>query len=226
MNRLLDDFVERVARASGDVGLSLVRREDLESREFRGGRGQDTLQASLLPDEVFGASIGRTPVLLSMLPDSHDEDVVDDAIKRLRNQSVIARSFLRPEQVVDLQIWLSGPPASAANPVWQSLAVVIERDERVARKLVWLRSALIEEWSNSFNSFVARTFLARPWTAAPLPSHAQLDRLSALVSVASDVTIERDVLRRWFDLAEATEDVESGAELVEQLIAAWKESQS
>ena len=139
MNSLLGDFIERVARAAGDVGLSLVRREDLESREFRGGRGQETLQASLLPDEVYGAFVGRIPLLLATLPDSHNEHIVDDAIKRLRNQSVIARSFLKPEQVVDLQLWLSGPLASAENPLWRSVAVVVERDERVARKLVWLR---------------------------------------------------------------------------------------
>lgn len=225
MNSLLGDFIERVGRAAGSVGLSLVRREDLESREFRGGRGQETLQASLLPDEVYGAFVGRTPLLLAMLPDSHDEHVVDDAVKRLRNQSVIARSFLRPEQVVDLQLWLSGPLASAENPLWRSVAVVIERDERVARKLVWLRSAVPEGHADSFSSFVARTFMARPWAVAPQRSHAQLDRLTALMSVASDEDVGPEVLRRWFDLAEATDDVESGAELIEQLIAALKERQ-
>jgi hypothetical protein len=220
----LEDFIARVAQAATAVGLSLVRCKDLESREFRGGRGQETLQASLLPDEVFGGLLGGVPVLFSSLPDSHDEDLVEDAVKRLRNQSVIARSFLRPEQVVDLQVWMSGPTASSDSPVWRSLAVVIERDERVARKLVWLRPGEGGGLADSFSSFIARTFLARPWIAAQHPSHAQLDRLSVFLSVVSDVAYGGDVVKRWFDLAEAVDDVEGGAELVEKLIQAWKES--
>ena len=65
--------------------------------------------------------------------------------------------------------------------------------------------------------------MAPPWAAAPQRSHAQLDRLTALMSVPSDDDVGPEVPRRWFDLAEATEDIESGADLIEQLIAALKE---
>lgn len=222
MNALLADFVERVTRAARNVSVSFARREDLESREFRGGKGEPALQAALLPDEVVGATLGRTPVLFATLPDTYNNQLVAETVRGLRNQSVIARSYLRTEQVVDLQLWLSGPAASLEDPSWRSLAVVIERDDRVARKLVWLRSLDIQQWGASFESFIARTFLARPWKSAPQQPHAKLDRLSALLSVASEVGVDPAVLRRWFDVAESTEDYESGADLVDQLIAAWK----
>ena len=82
MNTLLADFVERVTRAARNVSVSFARREDLESREFRGGKGEPALQAALLPDEVVGAILGRTPVLFATLPDTYDSQVVAGSFTR------------------------------------------------------------------------------------------------------------------------------------------------
>jgi hypothetical protein len=215
------EFLARTISAAAELGLPAAVRPELASADFRGGAGEDVLTGAQLPLEVSTASIGRVPILFGRLPNSPEVALVRDAVRRYVNQAVVARSHLSPEQALDLQLWLLGPEGSEDDPDWRALALAIERDDRVARKLVWLPPAAAEEPGEAFAGFIARTFLARPWKAFPQQPSGQLDRLSALVAVAADLDIERSVLDRWFELAAS--ELEDGPELVDALVEAWPE---
>ena len=101
--------------------------------------------------------------MLGVLPETASIDAVRETLRRYRNQCVIARSFLSPNQVLDLQLMLVGPRGSERSAEWRSLALMVERDDRVARKLAWLRPEDPARDPESFADFLKRTFLARPW---------------------------------------------------------------
>ena len=219
MTDSLNDIARRTIVAAQALSLAAEVRPELTSSEFRGGMGEDALRGSHLPLQVAAVMIGRYPILFGDLPISADVALVRDSMRRYRNQCVVARSYLPPERTLDLQLWLLGPAGSDDDVAWQSLALAIERDDRVARKLVWLPPTSLEKRDVSFAAFIARTFLARPWDVLPAQPSAQLDRLSALLTVASDLGIEQSVLQSWFRLADS--DLADGAELIDALVDAW-----
>jgi hypothetical protein len=221
MSELLSDFVSRVISAAGALDLEAVVRSELASADFRGGTGEDVLRGSHLPVDIDTVTIGHFPILFGRLPVSPDVALVRDGVRRYRNQCVVARSHLAPGQVLDLQLWLVGPDGSEDDPEWRALALAIERDDRVARKLVWLPPEHLDERDEAFAGFIARTFLARPWEALPPQPAAPLDRLSALVDVAAELGIDQSVVDRWFELADS--DLADGAELIDALVEAWPE---
>ena len=221
MTEPLKDFVMRTISAARALNIGAEVRHELTSADFRGGTGEEVLRGSHLPLEVATATIGRFPILFGRLPISPDIALVRDGVRRYRNQGVVARSHLAPERALDLQLWLLGPDGSEDDPEWRALALAMERDDRVARKLVWLPPENPGERDAAFAGFVARTFLARPWQALPPQPAAQLDRLSELVAIAADLGIEQSVLNRWFELADS--ELADGPELVDSLVDAWPE---
>jgi hypothetical protein len=77
--------------------------------------------------------------MLGILPDVAAIEAVRETLRRYRNQCVIARSFLGTNETLDLQLMLLGPRASERQEAWRAMALMVERDDRVARKLAWLR---------------------------------------------------------------------------------------
>lgn len=219
MDEILQDFVARTATAATRLGLQVTSRPELMSTDFRGGSGEQSLKGAHLPLDISTITVGRFPILFGCLAIAPDVTMVRDGTRRYRNQCVIARSHLPPDQALDLQLWLLGPKGSGDNPEWCSLALAIERDDRVARKLVWLPPSDPNRREMAFKNFLARTFLARPWSRLPQHATAQLDRLSSLPAVVSDLGIDMDVLTVWFDLA--ISELTDGAELVDALVDAW-----
>lgn len=219
MTERLEEFVRRVVDAASALGIAAEAREALISANFRGGSGEAVLKGSHLPDQVAAKTIGRFPILFGLLPVSPEAVLVREGVRRYRNQAVVSRSHLPLGQAMDLQIWFVGPDGSEGDPAWLTLALAIERDDKVARKLVWLPPEGEAERDVSFLRFAARTFLARPWKSVPPQSGAQLDRLSELFSLAEGLGIEPTVLGQWFELADS--DLADGAELVDALVAAW-----
>lgn len=222
MTGRLAELAERTEAAAKAANLLCDPRPELASRNFRGGAGEEALQGAHLPLHIRALFIGRYPVLLGLLPDAPDVALVREAVRRYRNQGVVARSYLPTEQALDLQLWLQGPPGSDVDAEWRALALAVERDDRVARKLVWLPPAALEERDAAFTAFIGRSFLARPWKALPPQPAGQLDRLSAVVAVATDLNITPEVLDVWLKLA-ADDDYEDGPPLVDALIEAWPE---
>lgn len=123
----LNDFATRSISAASALNIGSERRSELTSAEFRGGTGADVLKGSHLPLQVATATIGRFPILFCFLPTSPDVPLVRDGVRRYRNQGVVARSHLPPEQASDLQLWLLGPDGSetiqsGVRSPWQSNA--------------------------------------------------------------------------------------------------------
>jgi len=122
------------------LDLPVQAKPDYASAVFAGGGDSASarLEASELPGHVRGIQIGRYPILVGLLPEAGNEEALKDAIRRIRNQAVVARSYLSPAAALDLHAILLGPRGSEGVDRWRSLALLAERDERVARKLVWL----------------------------------------------------------------------------------------
>jgi hypothetical protein len=219
MNKSLHDFVTRVSDAARSLKIDISHRAELTGAEFRGGSGEPALKGAHLPLETATLSIGRFSILFGSLAVTPDITMVRDGIRRYRNQCVLARSHLAPDKALDLQLWLIGPDGSGNDPAWNAMGLAIERDDRVARKLVWLPPIDASLHDLAFKNFLARTFLARPWLTLPKKSSAQLDRLSSLSALVSDLRIEGEILDKWLDLAGS--ELSDGTQLVDALVNAW-----
>lgn len=130
-----------------------------------------------LPPEVLGARVDGTPLLFGMLGPDPSHDFVREQLRRYHNQATIARSWLAADSP-NLQLFLAGPDGSAERPEWRDVAALVEADDRVCRKLVWLPRAGADErdaWR-----FLGRTFLAAPWLSQPDGVSARLDWMSVV----------------------------------------------
>jgi hypothetical protein len=206
--------------AAEKVSLSAVRVPELSSNVFRGG--EDAVSAQLSPTDLPTAArvirVGRYVVLLGVLPEQASTESVSEAVRRYRNQCVIARSYVTPNEALDLQLILIAPRGSERTNDWQTLALLVERDDRVARKLVWLRPSDPAADTESFAEFTKRTFLARPWNHDAVFTMAALDNLNRAAAMA-DASVPRDTVDEWIKLA-LTEPNDS-VSLVNSLVEVW-----
>lgn len=200
------------------AGLPFRNAPELASATFKGSSdsGAASIASRDLPANSVGLEIGRYHLLLGLLPEVAREDEIVETLRLFRNQCVVARSYIAPNAALDLQLFLIGPRGSELLDAWHSLALLAERDERVARKLVWRRP---EDPSNdvaSFGDFVKRSFLARPWMHKAIFSMAPLENIS---EIAPDEQIPRTLSGTWTRLA--AEHRDDPAALVDGLVAAW-----
>ncbi len=221
-NSPADEVLETAARLlcaqAAQLGLEFQAQPDYAGRIFAGGSNTPSarLEPSDLPQQVRGMQIGRYAVILSLLPEALDEEGVNDVVRRVRNQCVLARSYLCPAAALDLHAILVGPRGSEGADRWKALALVAERDERVARKLVWLRPRESSADKQSFADFTRRSFLARPWVTDAVFSMAPLDNVGR--AAASNV-VPRDTAGEWTRLvSEHSGDPDA---LVDGLVDAW-----
>jgi hypothetical protein len=126
-----------------------------------------------LPHHVSATMLDGIPVMFGMLVGSPLEQSVDQQMRRYRNQTTIARSWLGSE-APNLQLFLTAPSGALRDPTWRQRAAEIEADDRTCRKLVWLFAGLpaLED----AKGFLERTFIARPWPAEQLTE--QLDSMA------------------------------------------------
>jgi hypothetical protein len=205
-------------RAS-ELGLVVQTKPNYAGQIFAGGSNTPSarIEARDLPSHVFGLQIGRYAVLLTLLPESPDEEGISEVVRRVRNQCVVSKSYLSPTIALDLHVLFVGPRGSERDDRWKALALLVERDDRAARKLVWLRPRDASADERSFADFIKRTFLAQPWVTEAVFSMAPLDNVSRAAAFGE---ISRDTINEWARLAsEPGIDPES---LVEQLIASWQ----
>jgi hypothetical protein len=190
----------------------------LAGRNFSGGQTPATmLSPSDLPADCIALSMSRYTLILGLLPESPSLEAVQEAVRRYRNQCVVARSYLSPAQSLDLLLLLVGPRGSEMDEDWDALAKFVERDDRVARKLVWLMPEHSEYDDDSYNSFIKQTFLARPWRRPDNHDDVELDKLT---SAGSEVDgLSRETIQAWekavLDLDKTPE------EIVAELVTAW-----
>lgn len=202
-----------------EIDLQVESRPNFAGRIFAGGSDTPSarIEPSDLPNHVRGLQIGRYPVLLALLPEAPDEESMSDVVRRVRNQCVVARSYLSPPAALDLHAILLGPRGSEGVDRWRSLALIAERDERVARKLVWLRPMDAGADEQSFDDFVKRSFLARPWITDAIFSMAPLDNVSRAAAYGD---VPRDTAGEWIRAASGPEV--DADQLVEELVSSWQ----
>lgn len=216
----LENLQSWLAGAAEKVGLSAVDAPELTGNIFMGGDATASarLAASELPSPVRALRIGRYTLLLAMLPQEPSLGAVNEALRRFRNQCVVVRSFLSANEVLDVQGILVGPRGSERVDDWGALALLVERDDRVARKFVWLRPADEAADHESLADLVKRTFLARPWVNDSTFTMAALDNLNRAAAMW-DASVPRDTVDEWVKLSLGPRDDADG--LVDGLVAAW-----
>jgi len=213
-------FVERLREAARSLGLKVEERPDLASTSFSGGSSPSTtLSSSELPSECSAIKVDRFTVVVGVLPEVAALEAVRETLRRYRNQCVVARSYLSPNETLDLQLMLLGPRASERQDAWKALALMVERDDRVARKLAWLRPEDPLRDDESFGEYLKRTFMARPWIrGAEEFEDVALDELSA--SATTQPGLPRTTAEEWERIA--LDENKSPDQIVSALIKAWE----
>lgn len=216
---VLDAGERLLTESATRLGLAFESKPEFAGQAFCGGDGTPSarIESSDLPNHVRGYQVGRYAVLLTLLAEAPDQAGIGEVVRRVRNQCVVARSFLAPAAALDLNAIMIGPRGSEVDDRWKALARIAERDERVARKFVWLRASEPCADEQSFDDFTKRSFLARPWNTNAIFSMASLDNVSRALAFEG---LPSDTAGEWIELAS-----DPGTEpdvLVEQLVASWK----
>lgn len=195
-------------------------RPDLVGAVFKGGTTpSSSLNPTDLPAESLALCIGRYTVVLGILPDVPTLEAVSESLRRYRNQCVIVRSFLNTNQSLDLQLMLVGPRGSGRDDAWRAMGLLVERDDRVARKMAWLRPESPQFDDEAFSEFVKRTFLARPWKIAGRFEDVKLDEVSETVSTIGG--LQSSLVDEWERIALDADKTPD--EIVAALVSAWEE---
>ena len=217
---ILEELFQRLACVAKKLDLAVADASALTENVFLGGGGSEVarLSPSELPSPVRAISIGRYTVLLGMLPEQPSLEAVTETLRRFRNQCVIARSYLSPGEVLDLHGILVGPRGSEPVDDWRPLALLVERDDKVARKFAWLRPADQAADNASFEDLIKRTFMARPWVNESTFTMAALDNLNRAAAMW-DASVPRGTVDEWVNLSlNPPEDADT---LVDRLVDAW-----
>ncbi|MER9554395.1 ABC-three component system middle component 1 [Mesorhizobium sp. M0323] len=220
----LGEFMSRVCGAATERRLLVKEDPRLAGRSFNGGSSAaTTLEADELPAEVKVLRIGRYTVIFGTLPDAPSLPSVRETLRRYRNQCVVARSFLSANESLDLQLFLVGPRGSEWERKWKSLGLFLERDDRVARKLAWLRPRDAPRDDESFDEFLRRTFLARPWEEdeEDLRKNQSLD-----LDEPTPSGLPRSTAEAFDNIALEGDDDRPADEIVEALIQAWEQRET
>lgn len=215
----LDDLEARLKAAAQARGFAVSTPQEMTRTQFRGGDGGPTtaLPASDLPSEVRAMQFDRYTFLIAALPDLPSLPAVQDSVRRFRNQCVIARSFLSANEALDLQGVLLAPRGSANSDEWKAIGLMVERDDRVARKFVWLRPEDPVEDDAGFDELLKRSALARPWEMTGQFSTATLDDTARFIAEL-EPGVPLDIIQDWVQLALNGQD--NPIRLVDDLIKA------
>jgi hypothetical protein len=215
----LSSFVERLRQAALALNLTVEDKPALASTFFSGGVNESTsLSPTDLPSQSIAIRIDRFNIVVGVLPDVPTIEAVQEVVRRYRNQCVVARSFLSANEALDLQLMLLGPRGSEQVSAWQALGLVVERDDRVARKFAWLTPDDSTRDDESFANFLKRTFLARPWAHKEGEfEDAALDALSAGVAATSE--LPQAITDEWDRIALG--QGKDPDEIVAALVKAW-----
>jgi hypothetical protein len=166
--------------------------------------------------------------LIGSLEHASDASSRQHALDEYHWRASNVRGWLSPSRKDDLALFLACPAGADRDEDWLAESVEIEGDDRVCRKLLWLRPRARDAAESSLERLIARSFLAHPWEAETSAGTENLDpwqrleqELSSAVGVADADT---DVLRAWKELLVAAVDPEGqpialGREFVEKLIA-------
>jgi hypothetical protein len=153
-----------------------------------------------VPGAAVWLEVGPHRVLLLPLPEdlAVAEEAVDEGKETAFDQWVTAGEA----RVVNIAMFCVAPPGTQHRPEWVILAGKVERDDMVCRKLVWLPS----NDHDNVDSFLDRTFFARPW------DQAMHQGPEALAVLAESLDVPTEWMARLMDT-----DLE-GADLLHALL--------
>jgi hypothetical protein len=119
---------------------------------------------------------GMHPILVADLGSSLD--TATSVWAASQRQAAMVRTTIAADKGEDLILVLVGPPGSRDDGDWKALAMEIERNDLVCRKLVWLPEKKQPFAPESLHEFTRRTFIAKPWLATSFAQPQALDRLA------------------------------------------------
>lgn len=206
---------DKLMQSAKSLGWPSTLQPDFASPKFR---GRHDAAATLLPEATIGLRLGAYPVLVAPIALTSSEQM-QASLRALHNQMVIARSYMRAEEVINAHIMLC-VTATNVEADWRGIVDLAERDETVCRKVVWMPDT--EALDVSYDLFLARTFFAQPWRSLQSVLNAPLDHNQGL---AERILVRRGLsepaAKRWIALAETYQD--DPDELIMQLVATRKQ---
>lgn len=210
-------LAQKLVQSAKKIDWPATIEPDFASPKFRGRQDASTAP---LPETKIGLRLGAYPLLVADIAlDSIDK--MQTSLRALHNQMVIARSYMRADEVINAHIVLCAT-VTTSQADWRGIIDLAERDETVCRKVVWMpdRDAL----DDSYDEFIARTFLAQPWRAFASVLDAPLDHnegLAERILVRHGLSVR--VAKRWVELAETYKGDPDG--MIPQLVASREQSE-
>ncbi|WP_421440151.1 ABC-three component system middle component 1 [Agrobacterium tumefaciens] len=195
-----EDLKHRLMASARTLGWPTSMVPEFERRQFRGR--SDESQVSL-PDDVHGLRLGDYPVLVSPVA-LVSELEMQSSLRKLHNQMVIARSYMKESEVINAHLILcASDPSPDAD--WRTIVDLAERDETVCRKIVWIPDTNAIE--GSYQDFLSRTFLASPWTYVDERHNAPLDNNQGLAKrILVEKGLTADVAEQWIATVETMKE--------------------
>ncbi|MDM0030077.1 ABC-three component system middle component 1 [Variovorax saccharolyticus] len=210
---ILSDKLLQSARL---LGWPSTTQPDFASPTFR---GRHDASAASLPEHTIGLRIGEYPVLVAPIT-LNSKEQMQTSLRALHRQMVIARSYMRAEEVINAHIMLCAT-ATDSQADWRGIIDLAERDETVCRKVIWMPNT--DALDQSYGVFLARTFLAQPWRSLEAVLNAPLDHNQGLAHrILIKHGLSGPVANHWIELAETYRD--DPDELILQMVAARKQS--
>lgn len=168
----IDLLVNRVADRSKELGWAILDHpvQAADSEAFRYGGTLDSEVDYQIPKALM---INRHAVLFGAL--GHKLEDTSGYWSFLQRRAAHIRASLPPGRNEDVSLFLVGAAGSDVSADWRALAMEIERNDLVCRKLVWLPPLDSNMIDNSLESFIGRTFLSKPWKVAATTKQPQLD---------------------------------------------------
>lgn len=124
------------------------------------------------------------------------------AVDALLDEVLALRRICTPAKASDIYLIMAAPLDSEGEAEWRMLVAEIERDDRMARKHIWLPN----KRGSNFAKLIEATFLAKPWDT-PVEDNDKLKLLNQGV----------DVPPGWMDVLLDPEL--EGLKLAEKLVA-------
>lgn len=183
-------------------------------------RGRPDASTAPLPPQAFGIRLGSYPAIVAPVVLGTKAEI-QDALKRLHSQMVIARSYMTRAEVINAHIFICAvDPSPTAD--WRNVIDLAERDETVCRKVIWLPD--LKALDASYENFRNRTFLAAPWETVVERRDAALDQVQGLAAtLLVDSGLDAKTAADWIDIVnQPDQDTET---MVARLVQARGDAQ-
>ena len=117
-----EELRERLRQAASRMGWTVDDAPDFVAPRFRGRADETTAP---LPDKAYGLRLGAYPVVVAPVTLGSVEDM-QTSLRKLHTQMVIARSYMRAEEVINAHLFLCAINTASSGD-WRSVIDLAER---------------------------------------------------------------------------------------------------